>query len=116
MTGATTLRPTSCPHLYVDDTGREWIDDTNVSVVMVVVDVIGPNRMTAEQIQLERPRLTLAQIHAALAYYHDNRTAIDAEIARLDRDYQQLGANTEDARHQERLRAIKDQRARQAGP
>ena len=37
--------------------------------------------MTPEVIALEYPHLTLAQVHAALAYYHANREEIEADIA-----------------------------------
>lgn len=38
--------------------------------------------MTPEEIALEYPHLTLAQVHAALAYYHANREEIDGDSAR----------------------------------
>ncbi|MGD1070737.1 MAG: DUF433 domain-containing protein [Bryobacteraceae bacterium] len=37
--------------------------------------------MTPEDIALEYPHLTLAQVHAALAYYHANREEIESDIA-----------------------------------
>ena len=37
--------------------------------------------MTPEEITLEYPHLTLAQVHAALAYYHVNRDEIEADLA-----------------------------------
>ena len=37
--------------------------------------------MTPEDMALEYPHLTLAQVHAALAYYHANREEIEADIA-----------------------------------
>jgi uncharacterized protein (DUF433 family) len=37
--------------------------------------------MTPEEIALEYPHLTLAQVHAALAYYHINRDEIEADFA-----------------------------------
>ena len=37
--------------------------------------------MTPEEIALEYPHLTLAQVHAALAYYHANQDEIEADIA-----------------------------------
>jgi len=37
--------------------------------------------MTPEDIALQYPHLTLAQVHAALAYYHANREEIEADIA-----------------------------------
>ena len=37
--------------------------------------------MDPEEIALDYPHLTLAQVHAALAYYHANREEIEADIA-----------------------------------
>ena len=37
--------------------------------------------MAPEDIALEYPHLTLAQVHAALAYYHANREEIEAGIS-----------------------------------
>jgi uncharacterized protein (DUF433 family) len=37
-------------------------------------------KMSPAQIVADYPHLTLADIHAALAYYHDHREAMDAEI------------------------------------
>jgi uncharacterized protein (DUF433 family) len=36
--------------------------------------------MTPEEIVLEYPHLTLAQVHAALAYYHVNRDEIETDL------------------------------------
>ena len=50
-------------------------------------------RFTPEQIVSEFPHLTLADIHAALAYYHDHREAMNAEI-KADREwYEDMRAN-----------------------
>jgi uncharacterized protein (DUF433 family) len=38
--------------------------------------------MTPEEIALEYSHLTLAQVHAALAYYHANREEIETDLAR----------------------------------
>ena len=35
---------------------------------------------TPEEIRRQQPHLTLAQIYAALSYYHDHRDAFDTEI------------------------------------
>ena len=37
--------------------------------------------MTPDEIALEYPHLTLAQVHAALAYFHANREEIEADLA-----------------------------------
>ena len=37
--------------------------------------------MTPEEIVIDYPHLSLAQVHAALAYYHANSEEIDADIS-----------------------------------
>ena len=37
--------------------------------------------MAPEEIALEYPHLTLAQVHAGLAYYHANRDEIENDVA-----------------------------------
>jgi len=66
-----------------------WIDDTNVKVIEVVVDRVGW-QWSPEAIQLQHPHLSLAQIHAALAYYYDHQTAFDAQIARDTQEVEAL--------------------------
>jgi uncharacterized protein (DUF433 family) len=46
--------------------------------------------MTPEEIALEYPHLTLAQVHAALAYYHVNRDEIEADLAQEEATSLQL--------------------------
>ena len=48
--------------------------------------------MTPTEIAATYPTITLAQVHAALAYYYDHRAEIDAEIAEGDRVYEELKA------------------------
>jgi len=67
-------------HVLIDNRGRAWIDDSNVKVVEVARDHIAYG-WSPEEIHWQYPHLGLAQIYAALAYYHDNRDAMDAEIA-----------------------------------
>ena len=38
------------------------------------------------------PTITLAQVHAALAYFYDHRAEIEAEMAEEDRIYEELKA------------------------
>ena len=68
-------------HIRVDSKGVAWIDDTNVKVVEVAVDKLSRNS-TPEEMQKEYPHLSLAQIYAALAYYHDHKKLFDAQIER----------------------------------
>lgn len=80
------MTPTTTAHIHLDEQGRAWIDDTNVKVIEVVLDqrAHGGN---PEKIHEEHPHLSLAQIHAALAYYHDHKDEFDMEIDRQHREY-----------------------------
>lgn len=42
--------------------------------------------------RLQYPHLSLAQIHAALAYYYDHQTELDAEIQRRRQEVNALAA------------------------
>jgi len=46
--------------------------------------------LTAEEIVAEIPHLTLAQVYAALAYYHANREEIEQDIAEEEAVAEQL--------------------------
>jgi uncharacterized protein (DUF433 family) len=63
-------------------------------------------RKTPEQIVSEFPHLTLASIYAALAYYHDHREEINAEIA-ADRAWYEEQREKQLSRLREALKARK---------
>jgi uncharacterized protein (DUF433 family) len=92
-------------HIFLDEQGRAWIDDTNVKVIEVVLDKLGYG-MSPEQIHAEYPDLSLAQIHAALAYYYDHQADFDAEIERQRKEYETLRAQNGDTPLHRRLRAV----------
>jgi hypothetical protein len=48
-------------------------------VAMIVMDYLARG-LSSEEIVRHYPYLTLAEVHAAMAYYHDHRQEIDAEI------------------------------------
>jgi hypothetical protein len=48
-------------------------------VAMIVMDYLGRG-LGPEDIVRHYPYLTLAEVHAAMAYYHDHQAEIDAEI------------------------------------
>jgi uncharacterized protein (DUF433 family) len=77
-------------HVRIDRRGVAWIDDTNVKVIEVVQDHLAYGH-GAEEIHLQHPRLSLAQVHAAFAYY-DHQRELDAELARRHRRVESLRA------------------------
>src|SRR6266478_958743 len=77
------------PHIWLDDQGRPWLDDSNVKVIEVVLDHLAYG-WDAETIQENHPRLSLAQVYAALAWYYDHQAEMDAAIGRQDERIQAL--------------------------
>jgi len=67
--------------IAVDDRGIPRVAGSRSRVVDIVLDqqVQG---WTPEQMREQHPHLSLAQIHAALAYYHCHKAELDAAIER----------------------------------
>lgn len=70
--------------------GHPQIAGTGVSVRRIV----GWYKMgqTPEEIADQYEYLSLAQVYAALAYYHANRSEIEAELAQEQADYEELAS------------------------
>jgi len=68
----------SVEHIALDEKGVARIAGTRSRVTNVVLDA--RNGLTPEQIHKEYPHLSMAQIHAALAYYFDHQAELDAAI------------------------------------
>jgi len=77
------------PHIRLDARGVAWFDDVNVKVIEVVLDRLAYG-WSPEEIHFQHPHLSLAQIHAALAYYYDHQATLDAEIAHAEEHAGQL--------------------------
>ena len=66
--------------------GRPTVAGTGISVRVIAMD--SNSGLSAEEIVADRPALSLAQVFAALAYYHANKTEIDADIDAEARAYE----------------------------
>lgn len=95
----------STNHIELDAEGRAWIVGANTKVIEVVLDRLAYG-WSPEEICFQHPHLSLAQVHAALSYYYDNQSEIDAEIAGQIRDYEELRAQAENSPLRQKLRAI----------
>ena len=73
------LTTTEMPHIRLDENGRAWIDATQVKVIEVVLDHLAYG-WTPEEMHLQHPNLSVAQLYAAMAYYHEHRTEMDVQI------------------------------------
>jgi uncharacterized protein (DUF433 family) len=85
--------------------GKPRIAGTRIQVKHVVI-MHERQGVSPEDIVSEFPHLTLADVYAALAYYHDHREAVNAEIA-SDRAWYEEQRTTQPSRLQEALKARK---------
>src|SRR5947199_5931349 len=80
------------PHITLDADGEPCITDANTKVVLIAMDRLA-HHWDADEIQRQRPHLSLGEIHSALAYYYDHEADMNQTIAvRLERERKVLGA------------------------
>jgi uncharacterized protein (DUF433 family) len=70
--------------------GRPMLTGTRTSVARVAV--LYKQGADAEEIARRMSHLSLAQVYAALAYYHANREEVEADLAAEDAEYWRLEA------------------------
>lgn len=102
------------PHI-VKETGKPARLERHprTRVAMIVMDYQGRG-WSAEEIVRQYSYLTLAEVHAALAYYHDNQEEIDREIDAESAEVERLRRTTPESPLLKRLRALKAQAQRQS--
>ena len=96
-------------HIRVDDGGVAWIEGTQVKVIELAVDKLA-HGWSPEEMHFQHPHLSLAQIHAALAYYYDHQTELDAEIERRRKYANELAEASRDSPLREKLLKHRDRR------
>ncbi|MBV8887868.1 MAG: DUF433 domain-containing protein [Chroococcidiopsidaceae cyanobacterium CP_BM_RX_35] len=74
--------------LLPESGNRPLIAGTRTSVRRVVV--LYKQGAGAEEIARRMPHLSLAQVYAALAYYHANRDEIEADLVEEETEYSKL--------------------------
>jgi uncharacterized protein (DUF433 family) len=107
--------PVSPPlsHVTLDANGVARVDETTVKVIEIAMDHPAYG-WSADAMHEQHPHLSLAQIHAALAYFYDNQAKFEAEIREIEREVEQWKNKLGDTPLQRRLRQIK--RARNSDP
>lgn len=70
---------TTYEHITIDQAGVAYIEGTRMKVVTLVLETTAYG-WSADELHFQHPHLTLGQIHSALAYYWDNKEALDFEI------------------------------------
>jgi hypothetical protein len=64
--------------------------------------------MSVEEVVKAHPHLTLAQVHAALAFYYDNKEEVDASIREGDAFVEETRAKSPPSPLAEKLRALRN--------
>lgn len=97
-------------HVELDEHGVAWVEGTRVKVIEVAIDKI-VHGSSPEEIHFQYPHLSLAQIHAALAFYYDNQAELDADIERRWNEAGEPTANASDISLRQKLLSLKKERA-----
>ena len=98
--------PATLPaHIRLDERGVPWIDDSNTKVIEVALDMIA-HGWSPEEIHFQHPHLTLAQIHASLAYYYDHKGEMDAQIQHSLQSAERLRQQAPESPIRKRLREM----------
>jgi uncharacterized protein (DUF433 family) len=86
--------------------GRPRIDGHRITVEDVAIwhERMG---MSPDEIVSSYPTITLSDVHAALAYYYENRQRIDTDIEEGRKFVEKMRAKAEPSRLQELLKARK---------
>jgi len=77
--------------IEIDEEGVPWITGANTKVIEVVLDKIA-HGSSPEEMHVQYPHLSLAQIHGALSYYYEHQVELDADIERRYREVEALRA------------------------
>ena len=97
-------------HIDVDEKGVARIKGSRSKVIQIVMDTM--NGMGPQEIHAAYPHLSLAQIHAALAYYYEHQVEIDAQIMSDWQEVNELAAQQPESPLRQRLKQIKRERER----
>jgi uncharacterized protein (DUF433 family) len=88
-----------------DDKGRAILAGTTTKVIEIALDHLA-NGWSPEEIYFQHYRMfSLAQIYAALSYYHEHQAEFDAEIERQVREVEKLRAEAGESPFVKRMRA-----------
>lgn len=92
-------------HIRLDEKNRAWIDDTGFKAIEIAMDHLA-HGWSAEEIHRQHPGLSLAQAHAALAFYYDHQAELDEAIAESAAAAQEHAAASHDSPGRRKLRAM----------
>ena len=70
----------SYPHIEFDAQGEPTLGGADTKVILIAIDRLA-HHWDANEIQRQRPHLSLGQIYAALTYYYDHELEMNQQIA-----------------------------------
>lgn len=93
-------------HVEIGDDGTARIAGTTLQVIQLIEEhnAFG---WSAEELRFQHPSLTMGEIHSALAYYWDNKEAIDQAIKQRLARFDQMKEQNQPKDLIERLRQRK---------
>ena len=100
------MTATFITQIEIDPEGVAWIQGANTKVVEIVMDKIA-HGWTPDEMHLQHPHLSLAQIHAALTYYYEHQAALDAEIQARQAGRERMLAEVSDPQFRQRLENLR---------
>jgi uncharacterized protein (DUF433 family) len=95
--------------IEIDARGVAWVVGANTKVKEIVLDKLAYG-WSPEEMHFQHPHLSMAQIHAALAYYYENQEKIDEEIRRDQEEVDQLRSQIESSDLRAKLQSIRKTR------
>src|SRR5215813_1849370 len=90
--------------IELDDNGVAQISGTNTKVIEVAPDKVA-HGWSPEEIHFQHDYLSLAQIHAALAYHYEHQADFDAEMSDQAKRAKAWAEAAKDSLGRQRLRA-----------
>ncbi len=95
--------------IEIDARGVAWVAGANTKVKEIVLDKLAYG-WSPEEMHFQHPHLSMAQIHAALAYYYENQDKLDDEIRRDLEEVDQLRSQSESPTLRSKLQSIRKSR------
>ncbi len=97
------------PHIDSDAQGAPVIAGTTMKVVELVM-AQRAHGWSSEELCFQFPHLSMADVHAALAYYWDHQSALDEDIENRSRDAAEARRQDASSPLAQRLAALKHRR------
>ena len=94
------------PHIDLRSPDSPTIAGTTMKVVELVMAQQAHGWSPAE-LHFQFPHLSMSQVHAALAYYWDHQTELDADIERRKNEVERIRESSPESPIVNRLRALK---------